>query len=150
VSISTEGADTRLIVPGLKSIYAALHDSAETVLRVVAGLALVTHGYSKIVDPFGSTQMVESIGFYPGIFWSPLLSMTEFFAGIFLALGFLTRPSAMAAMVVLLVTVYFHWIQLDQGYSGAEKSILWTATMLFFVVRGGNRQSVDAKLGKAF
>ena len=94
--------------------------------------------------------MVESLGFYPGIFWSPLLSFTEFFAGIFLAIGLLTRPASFAAMFILLVTVYFHWIQLGQGYGGAEKSILWAAIMFFFVIRGGNAHSVDAKLGRAF
>ena len=94
--------------------------------------------------------MVESLGFYPGIFWSPLLSFTEFFAGNFLAIGLLTRPASFAAMFILLVTVYFHWIQLGQGYGGAEKSILWAAIMFFFVIRGGNAHSVDAKLGRAF
>ncbi|MGE0283198.1 MAG: DoxX family protein [Rhizobiaceae bacterium] len=150
MSISTDSAGTRFIIPGLKSIYVGLHDSAETILRVIAGLALVTHGFGKVTNPFGATEMVESLGFYPGVFWSPLLSLTEFLGGIFIAVGFLTRPSAFAGMFVLLVTVYFHWIQLDQGYSGAEKSILWAAIMLFFVVRGGNRHSVDAKLGRAF
>ena len=53
-------------------------------------------------------------------------------------------------MFILLVTVYFHWIQLGQGYGGAEKSILWAAIMFFFVIRGGNAHSVDAKLGRAF
>jgi len=140
----------RLIIPGLKSIYSALHDNAETLLRVVAGLALVTHGLGKVANPFGAVEMVESLGFYPGIFWSPLLSFTEFFAGIFLAIGLLTRPASFAAMFILLVTVYFHWIQLGQGYGGAEKSILWAAIMFFFVIRGGNAHSVDAKLGRAF
>ena len=150
MSITTDGPDTRLIIPGLKSIYASLHVSSETLLRVVAGLALVTHGFGKVTNPFGATEMVESIGFYPGVFWSPLLSFTEFFSGVFIALGFLTRPAAFAAMFILLVTVYFHWIQLGQGYSGAEKSILWAAIMFFFVIRGGNAHSVDAKLGRAF
>jgi putative oxidoreductase len=150
MSISTGSADARLIIPGLKTIYAALHESAETILRVVAGLALATHGFGKVTDPFGAVEMVEGLGFYPGIFWSPLLSFTEFVGGIFIALGFLTRPSAFAATFILLVTVYFHWIQLGQGYAGAEKSILWTAIMLFFVIRGGNRHSLDAKLGRAF
>lgn len=150
MSISTDSADTRLIIPGFKAIYASLHDSAETILRVVAGLALVTHGFGKVTNPFGAVEMVESLGFYPGVLWSPLLSFTEFLGGVFVAIGFLTRPSAFAAMFILLVTVYFHWIQLGQGYSGAEKSILWAAIMLFFIIRGGNRHSVDAKLGRAF
>ena len=94
--------------------------------------------------------MVEGLGFYPGVFWSPLLAVTEFFGGILLALGLLTRPAAFAGMIVLLVTVWFHWVTMGQGFSGAEKSILWAAIFFYFVIRGGNRHSVDAKLGKEF
>ncbi|WP_274626485.1 DoxX family protein [Arvimicrobium flavum] len=140
----------RLIIPPLRCVYANFHDIAETVLRVVAGLALVTHGWGKIQNPFGAAGMVEGLGFYPGVFWSPLLAATEFFGGILIAIGLLTRPASFAAMIVLLVTVYFHWIVRAEGFAGAEKSILWAAIFLFFAVRGGNRQSVDAKLGREF
>jgi putative oxidoreductase len=71
----------------------------------------VTHSLGKIGDPFGSAGMVESLGFYPGAFWSLMLSLTEFLGGIFIALGFLMHPASLAATFVLLV-------------SGAEKSIL--------------------------
>ena len=140
----------RLIIPALGGLYAGLHDLAETVLRVVAGLALVTHGAGKITNPFGAVGMVEGLGFYPGWFWSPLLAATEFFGGILVALGLLTRPASIAAMIVLLVTVWFHWVVKAEGFFGAEKSILWAAIFLFFAIRGGNRHSVDAKLGRAF
>lgn len=143
-------SNRRLIIPALGGLYANLHDTAETVLRVVAGLALVTHGAGKIADPFGATEMVEGLGFYPGALWSPLLSATEFFGGILVAIGLLARPASFAAMIVLLVTVWFHWITMGQGYSGAEKSILWAAIFFFFAIRGGNRQSVDARIGKEF
>lgn len=140
----------RLFIPALGSVYASLHEVAETILRVVAGLALVTHGAAKIVDPFGAAEMVEGLGFYPGAFWSLLLSLTEFVGGILIALGLLTRPASVAALFVLLVTVWFHWITLGQGYSGAEKSILWAAIFLFFAIRGGNRHSIDHRIGRQF
>ena len=140
----------RLIIPPLSGLYAGLHDLGETLLRIVLGLALVTHGYGKVLDPFGAAGMVEEIGFRPGAFWSPLLSFTEFFAGLFLAFGFLTRPAAVAATIILLVTVYFHWSITGEGYGGAEKSILWAAGCLFFAIRGANRQSVDAVIGRQF
>jgi putative oxidoreductase len=140
----------RLIIPALGGLYASLHDGAETLLRLVAGLTLVTHGVGKIANPFGAIEMVEGLGFYPGVFWSPLLAATEFFGGILVAIGLLTRPAALAAAIVLLVTVWFHWITMDQGYSGSEKSIIWTAVFVFFAIRGGNRHSVDAKIGRAF
>jgi putative oxidoreductase len=140
----------RLFIPALSPVYRSGHDLAETLLRLVAGGFLVTHGAGKIVDPFGAVQMVEGLGFYPGIVWSPLLAITEFFGGILLAIGLFTRPAAFAATIVLLVTVYFHWIQLGQGFSGAEKSLLWAAMTFFFVIRGGNSQSVDARLTRSF
>jgi putative oxidoreductase len=140
----------RLILPSLGSLYAALGDSAETILRVVAGLLLVTHGYGKILNPMGAVGMVEGLGFYPGAFWSPLLAATEFFGGILIAIGLFTRPAAFAAMIVLAVTVYFHGIVQDQGLGGAEKSILWTLIMFYFAVRGSNAHSVDAKIGRQF
>ena len=79
-----------------------------------------------------------------------LLSVTEFFGGILIAIGLLTRPAAFPAMFVLLVTVYFHWILMSEGYSGAEKSIIWATVMFYFFIRGANSHSVDARLGKTF
>ncbi|ESZ25789.1 MULTISPECIES: DoxX family protein [unclassified Mesorhizobium] len=150
MSASTDNPRNALIIPALGRVYAALHDGAETVLRVVAGGFLAIHGSQKITNPFGAAEMVEGLGFYPGALWSLLLACTEFFGGIFIAIGFLTRPAAFAGLFVLLVTVWFHWVTMDQGYSGAEKSLLWAAILLFFVIRGGNRHSVDARIGKAF
>lgn len=140
----------RLIIPALDGVYRALHDSAETLLRVVAGGFLFTHGLGKIGDPFGAAGMVEGLGFYPGDLWSLLLSCTEFFGGVLIAIGLLTRPASLAAMIVLLVTVWFHWVVMDEGFAGAEKSLLWATIFFFFVIRGGNRHSVDARLGREF
>ncbi len=148
--MTSEHSRQNLIIPALGGLYAKLHDGVETLLRVIAGGILTVHGSSKIVNPFGAAEMVEGLGFYPGAFWSPLLAITEFFGGILIALGLFTRPAAFAGMIVLLVTVWFHWITMGQGFSGAEKSILWAAIFAFFVIRGGNRHSIDAKLGKAF
>lgn len=150
MSATTDNSSKSLVIPALGSLYSALHDAGETLLRVVAGIFLTIHGSQKITDPFGAAEMVEGLGFYPGAFWSLLLACTEFFGGIFIAIGLLTRPAAFAGMFVLLVTVWFHWVTMGQGFSGAEKSLLWAAILLFFVIRGGNRHSVDARIGKAF
>ncbi|WP_438753306.1 DoxX family protein [Pararhizobium sp. O133] len=136
------------MIPALQRLYLPFDTTAETLLRVIAGALLVTHGYGKIVNPFGAVGMVEGLGFYPGVFWSPLLAATEFFGGILVAIGLFTRPASFAAMIVLLVTVYFHGIVQGEGLGGAEKSILWAAIFLFFAIRGSNSQSVDAKLGR--
>ena len=136
-----ESTISRFYIPELRKLYSQLDVPAETILRVVAGVALIIHGSSKIMDPFGSVGMVERLGFYPGLFWSPFLAVTEFFGGIFLTF---------ATMIFLLVAVWFHWITAGQGYAGAEKSILWATILFFFVARGGNRHSVDARIGRQF
>ncbi|WP_421914884.1 DoxX family protein [Mesorhizobium sp.] len=150
MSAPTDASRGSLIIPALGRLYSSLHGASETVPRVIAGAFLTIHGSQKITNPFGAAEMVEGLGFYPGAFWSPLLACTEFFGGIFIAIGLLTRPAAFAGMFVLLVTVWFHWVTMGQGFSGAEKSLLWAAILFFFVIRGGNRQSVDARIGKAF
>ncbi|QND53425.1 DoxX family protein [Phyllobacterium sp. 628] len=148
--MNANGNNRPLIIPALGGIYNALAQVSETILRVIAGGALAVHGYGKIINPFGAIEMVESLGFYPGVFWSPLLAATEFFGGILLALGLFTRPAAFATTIVLAVTIYFHGYVMGQGWSGAEKSILWTAILFFFVIRGASNHSIDAKIGKEF
>ncbi|MGO4451027.1 DoxX family protein [Phyllobacterium sp. TAF24] len=148
--MNANGNNRPLIIPALGGIYTALAQFSETLLRVIAGGALVLHGSGKIANPFGAIEMVEGLGFYPGVFWSPLLAATEFFGGILLVLGLLTRPAAFATTIVLLVTVYFHWVAKGQGWDGSEKSILWAAILFFFVIRGASNYSVDAKIGKEF
>jgi putative oxidoreductase len=141
---------SRLFVPSLAPVYTSGHEIVETILRLTAGVLLVTHGFGKITNPFGAVGMVEGLGFYPGVFWSPLLAITEFFGGILVAIGLFTRPASFAAMIVLLVTVYFHGIVRAEGLAGSEKSILWAAIFLFFALRGGNSHSVDARLSRTF
>jgi putative oxidoreductase len=74
--------------------------------------------------------------------------VTEFVGGICITVGFLTRFWAAAAFVVLCVTIYFHWIAQQQGWEGAQFSVVWASIMLFFVIRGSNRHSVDALIGR--
>ncbi|MHB2266947.1 DoxX family protein [Aliihoeflea sp. PC F10.4] len=147
---TTPTESQNLIVPGLKPIYAALGDVSETLLRVIAGFALMAHGWPKIQAPLGAVQMVEGIGFYPGWLWSPALATTEFVGGFLLLIGLLTRPAALAATIVLLIVSWFHWVRLGEGYSGAELALIWAAVTFFFVVRGGNRYSVDGAIGRQF
>lgn len=139
---------SRLMFPKLGGIYEKLADPSVTLLRVIAGLALVMHGWGKIQDPTGMAGMLEGIGFWPGSFWSVLVSVTEFFGGLMLALGFLTRPAAVAIAINLAVTIWFHWILKEQGYGGAEKSILWTAIAFYFAVHGAQGWSIDRLLKK--
>lgn len=137
---------TRLLFPAFGRVYDILAPLSVFVMRAIAGITLAVHGWPKIQDPFGNVGMVEGLGFIPGSIWSPALAGTEFFGGLLLAAGFLTRPAALGATIVLLVTAWFHWLVEGQGFSGAEKSLLWAAITFYFVAHGGGFLSVDRAL----
>lgn len=143
-----DNAAPQLFLPALGPVYAVLQPLAETWLRVICGIALMVHGWPKLMAPMGTVGMVESIGFVPGWFWSPALAVTEFFGGLLLVLGLLTRFAAAGSTIILLVTIWFHWVLLDQGYGGSEISLLWSAITLYFVARGGGLYSLDRVIGR--
>lgn len=142
--------DTRYIIPKLQSLYAALAPLTVLYMRVICGIAFMVHGWPKITNPMGPVGMVESLGFHPGWLWAPLLAATEFLGGLLLVLGLLTRPAAVGTSIVLAVTVYFHWIVQAEGFSGAEKSLLWLGLTLYFAAHGGGKFSADRAIGKQF
>jgi len=137
---------TRLLFPAFGRVYDTLAPLSVFAMRAIAGVMLAVHGWPKIQDPFQNVEMVEKLGFVPGSIWSPALAGTEFFGGLLIAVGFLTRPAALAATIVLLVTVWFHWVLQGQGFAGAEKSLLWAAITFYFVAHGGGFLSVDRAL----
>jgi putative oxidoreductase len=147
----------RLYIPALARLYESAWQPAEVVLRLATGLLLVPHGAQKLFGMFGggglsgTAQFFERTGYTPGIFWATFLGGLEFFGGLLLALGLFTRPVAFLLFVQFLFIINFH---LPKGLSatqgGAEHVILWAAALLFFVIRGGNAWSVDARLPKQF
>lgn len=78
-------------------------------LRVLVGGLLVYEGWPKIIAPFAQSGFVESLHFYPGWLWSPLLAAMQFFGGFAIMAGILTRPVALANAVMLAITLWFHY-----------------------------------------
>ncbi len=117
------------------------------------------HGAQKLFGWFGGGGLEGTAGFFagklglePGMFFAVLVGGTEFFGGLFLAIGFLTRIAA--AGVVIEMTVAILLVHLSNGFfwgnSGIEYPLLWGLLALAFVYRGGGEMSVDRKLGWEF
>lgn len=99
----------KLILPFLSPVYDKFAEPVGWLgFRLTIGLSLVVAGWPKIVAPFAQSGFVESIGMYPGWFWSPLLAVMQFFGGMLIAVGLFTRPIALANAVMLLITLWFH------------------------------------------
>ena len=99
-----------LYLPFMSSFYNAFAQPFGWALfRIVIGGMLVVEGWPKIIAPFAQVGFVENLGFYPGWLWSPMLAGMQFFGGMFIAVGLLTRPIALANAVMLAITLWFHF-----------------------------------------
>lgn len=107
---SLDSPRERLILPVMGPVYDYFaKPGIWLVLRLVVGILLMMSGWPKITSPLGMSGMLQGMGFWPGWFWSPLVALTEFGAGALIAIGLFTRPAAVAATLLLLVTLWFHW-----------------------------------------
>lgn len=146
------------IIPALGSLYSAATPFFEALLRVAVGLWMMPHGAQKLFGLFGGYGIEGTAGYFSSIGLQPAVPLVilagcgEFFGGLFVALGLLTRPAAVVTTFVLLVATLS--VHIGNGFfaqgGGFEYPLLWFFASLYFVFRGGNRYSLDAKIGKAF
>jgi putative oxidoreductase len=145
----------RPMVPAFTGIYDAFEPLALPLLRFVMGIILVPHGCQKLFGWFGGmgfekfTELFDKMGWHPAVFWLSLVACTEFFGGLMLAFGFLTRFAAAAIFIFMLNAMCatgnrggFFW---NQG--GLEYSLLIGVVALVFLVRGGGKYSIDRAIG---
>jgi putative oxidoreductase len=143
---------SKLIIPGLGGLYAAIEEWTLPLLRIVTGLWLLPHGWSKLSGGLqGTADFFQSAGFSPGLFWAWMVALTEFFGGLFLAAGFLTRLVTIPIIIFLLAAASFHS---SNGFmwsnGGLEYPLFWAVSAFIFLIRGGGKASVDRMIGKEF
>lgn len=139
----------RLFVPALGTVYEKLSPLSWPLVRVVAGLLLVPHGYMKLFGGMeGLIGWFGQIGMEPAALLAWYIALLEFVGGLMLAAGFLTR--IVAAQVVGFMAVAAFAIHWGNGFlwtnGGYEYPLMWGAIALAILFRGGGELSVDAKL----
>ena len=126
-------------------------DTALAVLRVVLGVTFILHGGQKLfVYGFdGVTGAFGQMGIPAPGFFGPFVGFVEFFGGIAITLGLLTRLAALgvgATMVVAILTVH-----LKQGFfnpGGVEFPLSLLAAAATLAITGAGVFSLDALIGK--
>ncbi len=151
-------ADARLVLPGFARFYALAHPLSYALLRIGAGLTLVTHGLPKILgrahgsmaDPMaGSTRLIDVVLGLPfAQVLAVLVAGLEVFGGLMLAAGLLTRIVAPMFAVQMAVICYalgptYPWI--DRGF---EYPLILGLLALFIAFRGGGPLSLDRAAGR--
>ena len=117
-------------------------------LRVAVAAVFINHGRQKLfVYGFaGVTGAFTQMGVpFPGIM-GPFVGLLEFFGGIALLIGLLTRPLALAFAIDMLVAILL--VQLKKGFSGYELEFLLLGSSVALLLTGAGRFSVDALLAR--
>ncbi|MFQ5825273.1 MAG: DoxX family protein [bacterium] len=134
-----------------------LRHLAYLVIRLALGVILFAHGSQKLFGWFGGAGLQSTLEFFSknlGI--PPLLSIldiiVEFFGGLALILGFLTRFAALGSTVVMLVAIlkvhlangfFMNWpLEAGQGH-GIEMNIALLGMSLMLLITGAGCYSVD-------
>ena len=143
----------RPIIPFLRPLYAALVEPAYALMRIAAGGFLIPHGMWKLFSITGSrADMIaffQSLGLEPAALLNDAVGAVEFFGGILIVLGLLTRPAALAATLTTGTAALF--VHLGAFYvedAGIEFAGLWTVVLLYIAIRGSGRISVDRLIGR--
>jgi putative oxidoreductase len=126
------------------------------ILRVPVGLILAAHGAQKLFGWFGgygleaTGQWMASIGLVPGLLMAFLAGAAEFFGGLALALGLLTRPAALVNAVAMAVATFV--VHLENGLfmsnNGYEYALILLAASLALMVSGGGKLSADRAISQ--
>jgi putative oxidoreductase len=142
----------RAIIRPLGIVYDAIAPFSYALLRFVAGAFLVPHGYPKLFQggAVAIAPLIAKLGFHPSLGWAYAVGCVEVFGGILIAIGFLTRIAAAAAMIELLVIVIL--VKSANGFfarnNGFEFELIWALLCLMIFFKGGGRYSVDRAIGK--
>jgi putative oxidoreductase len=115
------------------------------VLRVVAGVAFMFHGWSKINNPFGWMGEGAPI---PGILQA-LAAVSEFGGGLAWILGLLTPLASLGILCTMAVAASTHIMRGDPfvGMGASyELALVYFAVALLLLLNGPGRFSLDALL----
>jgi putative oxidoreductase len=117
-------------------------------LRIAVGIIFVLHGQQKLFGMgFGGvTDAFSHMGVPMAGIMGPFVALLEFFGGIALILGLLTRLVSLGFAIDMLVAILL--VQLKNGFSHYELEFLLCVSSAALLFMGGGEFAIDALLGR--
>jgi len=129
---------------GSQSSDYSLFQACWLVVRLVSGGLMVHNGFDKLADISGFAEGVVSyIGLPFPVFFTYCAAYTEIVGAILLMLGLLTRPSALALLVTMIVAIFFHVKGNGLKVAPLETAMLYSMFYGLFLILGPGQLSLD-------
>ncbi len=143
----------------MRKILSTSNDYTLTIARLALGIVFFAHGAQKMLGWFGGYGFTGTMGFFtqqmhiPAVF-AFLAICAEFFGGLGLIVGLLSRIAAfgiLCNMLVAVMTVHIHygffmnWTGQQKG-EGFEFHLIALALLLVVLVKGAGALSIDRAL----
>jgi len=144
----------------LKRLMNTTSDVSFTILRLVLGVVFFAHGAQKMLGWFGGFGFHATMGFFthmgmpaPVAF---LVICTEFFGGLGLIVGLLTRIASLGIVGLMIGAIFMvhlangffmNWMGTQKG-EGIEYHLLVLAMAAALLLRGAGAFSLDRALSK--
>ena len=128
-------------------IYSQNINSAILLLRIVAGIFMLTHGIGKFELLIGGGPIQFPDPFGVGASTSLFLTVfTEVFCSLLLIFGLVTRFAAAALLITMLVAAFV--VHIDDDFSKQELSLIYAAIYMVLLLAGSGKFSVDQLIYK--
>ncbi|MFZ0914266.1 MAG: DoxX family protein [Candidatus Korobacteraceae bacterium] len=137
-------------------LFATSNDFALTVVRLILGVTFFMHGAQKMLGWFGGYGFHATMGTFTHYLGIPaplafLAICAEFFGGLGLLVGLLSRIAALGIMVNMLVAIatvhhvngfFMNWTGQQKG-EGFEFHLLAIALAIVVLIKGSGAVSID-------
>lgn len=140
----------------LQKITASNAGFSTLALRIPIGIIFMAHGSQKLFGWFGgyglegTGQWMASIGLGPGVLMAFLAGSGEFFGGLFILLGLLTRPAATVLSFTMLIAIFS--VHFENGLflanNGYEFGLALLTASVSLVLSGAGKVALDNVLRK--
>lgn len=140
----------------LQKITASNAGFSTLALRIPIGIIFMAHGSQKLFGWFGgyglegTGQWMASIGLGPGVLMAFLAGSGEFFGGLFILLGLLTRPAATVLSFTMLIAIFS--VHFENGLflanNGYEFGLVLLAASVSLIFSGAGKAGLDNLLNK--
>ncbi len=124
------------------------------ILRITIATVFMAHGSQKLFSWFGgyglegTGQWMESIGLAPGYLMALLAGSGEFFGGLLLLFGLLTRASSLVLAITMFVAIFS--VHFANGFfmsaNGYEFAFVLLGASVALMFSGAGKYSLDALL----